>query len=274
MTDESIEQSEVDNLASSKGWKPESDWEGNPTDWRPAREFLDRGELMDRISDQTRQLKTQNDDVAHLKATVKSLGDHNRKIAEKEYEKALKDLKGQKAKALEAFDHETVVDIDDKIDDLKDTKAAVEKVKMVPPPQPQADQTPREVTDWITKNNWYKEDIILRGAVDSLSNDYLERNPNAREHIPEVLSYIDKKIREEFPHKFDKQQRRPTATTEPGESVARTKVNSKNSKHTKKDLNDMQRTFCKTLVEEGALTEQEYIDQIAELGDLDIQRGI
>lgn len=274
MTNESIEieefeYSDVEVKAMDKGWRPESEWSGANIDWRPAKEFLDRGELMDRISDQTKQLKTQNEDITTLKSAVKSMGDHNKKIAVKEYEKALKELKSQKAAALESYDHATVVELDDKIDDLKAAK--VEPKQEVTEP---ANQMHPEISTWIDKNTWYRDDIVLRGAVDSLSMDYIEKHPSAKDNVREVLDYVDKTIRDEFPHKFDKQQRRPAATSEPGEPVARTREKGKNSKNTKQDLNEMQRTFCKTLVAEGALTEQEYIDQIADLGELDKQKGI
>ena len=92
MTEEvvdNIESTTLEDKALDKGWRPEDEWTGEPDQWRPAKEFLDRGELMDRISDQTRQLRGQKDELAKVQTALKEMGNHNTKIAEKEYDKAM-----------------------------------------------------------------------------------------------------------------------------------------------------------------------------------------
>jgi hypothetical protein len=82
-------------------------------------------------------------------------------------------------------------------------------------------------------------------------------------------------MKEEFPHKFGEktsQRRRPTATSEVGEPVSRS---TGKGKYTARDMNGMQKKICRTFIEAGAFkTEQEYVDQLVELGEIDKQKGL
>jgi hypothetical protein len=49
---------EIEQRASSRGWVPKDEWDGDPEEWRPAKEFIDRGELFKKIEDKIEQLKT------------------------------------------------------------------------------------------------------------------------------------------------------------------------------------------------------------------------
>tara|TARA_R110002051_G_scaffold291216_5_gene355143 strand:+ start:834 stop:1667 length:834 start_codon:yes stop_codon:yes gene_type:complete len=260
--------SPLEEKALDKGWRPEDEWSGEADQWRPAKEFLDRGELMDRISDQTRQLRGQKDELATIKTALKEMGTHNSKIAEKEYDKAMLDLKSLKVQAMEVDDYERIVDVDEQILELKEAKKEVVET-------PVARETHPEIESWMAANQWYGRDVIMRGAADSISQEYMNMNPEARDNPKDVLEYVEKVMREEFPHKFGEkpaQRRRPTVTSEVGEPVARS---TGRVKYTSRDMNGMQKKICKTFIEAGAFkTEQEYVDQLVELGEIDKQKGL
>ena len=267
---ENIESTPIEDKALDKGWRPEDEWTGEPDQWRPAKEFLDRGELMDRISDQTRQLRGQKGELETIKTALKEMGDHNSKIAEKEYDKAMRDLKSLKVQALEIDDYERIVDVDEQIQELKETKKEpVEEKKTTPEMHP-------DIEVWMKDNQWYGRDVIMRGAADSISQEYMNMNPGAMDNPKEVLKYVEEVMREEFPHKFNEgtptQRRRPAATSEVGEPVARS---TGKEKYTARDMNSMQKGICKTFIQAGAFkTEQEYVDQLVELGEIDKQKGL
>ena len=46
----------VEQRALDQGWVPQDEWQGDPDDWRPAKEFIDRGELFRKID----ELKNEN----------------------------------------------------------------------------------------------------------------------------------------------------------------------------------------------------------------------
>ena len=268
VTEKIVDATPIEEKALDKGWRPEDEWTGEPDQWRTAKEFLDRGELMDRISDQTRQLRGQKDELENIKTALKEMGTHNSKIAEKEYDKAMLDLKSLKVQAMEVDDYEQIVEVDEQIQELKEAKKEVGATPAAPTVHP-------DIETWMSENQWYGRDVIMRGAADSISQEYLNMNPEARDKPKDVLQYVEKVMREEFPHKFDEkltQRRRPTATSEVGEPMARS---ASKGKYTARDMNSMQKKICRTFIEAGAFkTEQEYVDQLVSLGEIDKQKGL
>lgn len=254
--------SDIEVEASEKGWVPEKEWDGDPKDWRPAREFLDRGELMDRISSQTKQLNQYDAKIQTLETSLKQLTEHNKKVAELEYSKAMSDLKKQKADALDVGDHTAVVELDDKMSELKQSKQETETLEQAP----QSPQGPHpEVTAWMTENTWYNTDMALRGAADAIANQFLALNPAAESTPSVVLTHVSQQLLQEFPEKFGKRIR-TNATVEPSNTGSRKNTKGK-SKWSKGDLNEMQLGIMKNICDEN-FSEQDYINQLGELGEI------
>lgn len=255
--------SDIELQASEKGWVPEKEWDGDPEEWRPAKEFLDRGELMDRISNQTKQINQYDSKIQALEANLKQLAEHNKKVAKLEYDKAMEELKKQKASALDLGDHTAVVEIDDKMSDLKETKKETETLETQEPVQ--ATGPHPEVTAWMADNTWYNTDVALQGAADAIARQYLATNPAAEGTPAVVLNHVKEQIVKEFPDKFGTRTR-PSGTVET-QSTGRTKTRGK-QRWTKADLNDMQKAVMKEICSEDGLKESDYIQQLGELGEL------
>ena len=83
------ELSPTEQKAMEAGWVPQDQWEGDPDQWRPAKEFVDRGELFKKIEDQNRTIK-------EFKRALDDLKGHHAKTRETEYARALQVLKSQK----------------------------------------------------------------------------------------------------------------------------------------------------------------------------------
>ena len=117
--------------------------------------------------------------------------------------------------------------------------------------------------------------IPPRNAESEISQEYMNMHPGAMENRKEVLEDVERVMKEEFPHKFSgdtTQRRRPAATSEVGEPVARS---TGKEKYTSRDMNSMQKKICRTFIEAGAFkNEQEYVDQLVELGEIDKQKGL
>ena len=260
-----IELSPAEEKAMASGWRPEEDWEGDTDDWIDAKTFNRNGEFMSRIQHQTKQMASQASELETLKAGMKSLGEHNKKIAEQEYKNAIASLKKERVSAREEDDHIAVDEINDKIDDLKETKREMDSSPSEEMHEAAQDVAPNPAfVEWSSKNDWYQNDVGLRGAADAVGMEYADSNPGAP--IEDVLQYVSKKMKEEFPSKFGNvRQSSPSSVTEPSGVSKR----GKKSKHTPKDLNDEQRQFAKMFVETGAFeNEQEYVDSLAKSGEL------
>jgi len=255
---------QIEIEAGEKGWVPQTEWEGDPTQWRPAKEFVDRGELMDRISSQSRQLNTFTSEVDSLKAALGELGEHNKKIAEAEYAKAMKHLKSQKAEALQYGEYDKAVDIDEQLVDLKESKKEIE-VAEAQQPQASSQQVHPDVTEWMDKNSWYNEDMMMQGAADAVAKMYLGKNPAAESNPKEVLDHVSSELSKEFPDRFGGQRRRPAATTDSSNG----RTGKSKSRHSMSSLTPDQRKIASTFAKSGIMTEQEYVDQLVALGEVE-----
>ena len=256
----------AEEKAMASGWRPEDEWDGDPDDWVDARTFNRNGEFMSRIQQQSKQLSTSASEIEELKNAMKALGEHNKKIAEAEYNKAIKALKKEKVAALEEEDHESVVEIEDKIDELKESKKEMDSRPTQELEKPPADVAPDPLfVEWSNENTWYNNDTVMRGAADALGMEYADRNKGAP--LADVLDYVTKQMTNKFPQEFgNKRKREPSPVTEGSASGSK---RGKKAKFTEKDLSDEQKQFAKMFVDTGAFDSvQEYVDQLVESGDL------
>lgn len=265
LENEVILAAEVDHaaeLAKQQGWRPLEEWEGNPEEWVDAKTFNQRGEYMDRIKTQSSLIKKLEKKLATHETTLKELAEHHKRVADIEYKRALDDLKGLKKEALELGDHGKVVEIDDKIQDLK-----AQPVK--PEPAQNAQEMHPDVMDWIEQNPWYEEDAVLAGAANGLVGDMIRRDPSLQGRVREVLEKVTTQLKEEFPNKFGKKVRMSTVTES---STSDTKQSA--PKYTARHLNADQKQIAKRFIAAGAIKSMdEYAQQMAEINGLDAQRG-
>lgn len=243
--------SKAEEKALARGWKPKDQWDGDPDEWRDAQSFLDRGEFLKHISDQNKQIK-------ELLAGQRAMAEHNRKLAEVALREQLTELRAQKKQALENNDADAIVEIEAKIDEVKDkvaeTKAvevregAAGGVNLTPPP---------EFQQWVERNGWYAQNSEMRDFADALGTAYARNNPGKTPI--EVLSHVERKVKQAYNLGTNPNRERPS-TVEAGTGTR------KASKQTVTDndveLTDTERKVMQTFISQGLLTEAEYKKQL------------
>jgi hypothetical protein len=232
--------SAAEQQAMEQGWVPQDEWEGDPEQWRPAKEFLDRGELFKKIEDQNRTIK-------EFKRALDDLKGHHAKTRETEYARAIQALKAQKIAALEEGDAAAVVKLDDQIDLVKDEQSKLKQAAN----EPQQDQPNPEFTNWVDKNKWYETSQPMRAYADALGRDlaYKGLTPS------EVLREVEKQVREEFPQKFRNANR-----DKPGAVEGSTNKGGKSGGEI--TLSDDERRVMQRFVRTGVMTEKEYMAEL------------
>ena len=149
--------SAVEQKAAEQGWVPQDQWEGDPEQWRPAKEFLDRGELFKKIEDQNRTIK-------EFKRALEDLKGHHAKTRDVEYKRALETLKAQKVQAIEEGDAQSVVKLDDQIDLVKEEQRKLATQAQEPSPS----ELNPEFVNWVDRNKWYERDENMKIFADAL----------------------------------------------------------------------------------------------------------
>lgn len=185
--------SEIELKAIDQGWIPKEEFDGDPSEFIDAPEFVRRGELFEKIERQSKELKA-------LRQGHEALRKHHLKVKETEYERALKTLRAERKQAMINGDTEHALALEEKIDDLQaDKKLLVEEARQAEIDE--EDSYTPQFQSWVERNTWYETDDVMRGAADALG-----KKLHAQGNSPErVLELVEKEIRKEFPHKFQRQ---------------------------------------------------------------------
>lgn len=194
--------SERETHAMSFGWMPKDKWVeqgGDAEDWRPAKDFLERGEMIGKIRSMTKEVQDTQKAIRHL-------SQQNTKIYETGYTQAITDLKAERKEALAEGDLVKADEIGDKIDMAKEELAKVKKQAELPKTQ----QVDPEHVAWVQQNPWYNDPVMMKFA-DALAREYVHVNEGQVEPT-DVRDYVAKTVRKEFAHRFNNSQVRGAQT--------------------------------------------------------------
>ena len=242
-----VELSPIEVQASEQGWVPKDQWveAGNdPNDWRPAKEFVDRGELYKTIHSTRRELK-------QAQAGLSALQKHHQYVFEKAHRQAINDLRTERRLAVREDDFDRVEQIENQIDEIQDahekekqTLANEQAVVAQAGPHP-------DFQVWVDRNSWYMSDPELQEFADVVGIVYAKKNPNVAPAV--VLKHIEDKVRKQFPDKFGVKKAAPSPTA----SVDRT------SRKVGKgaddvELDDNETAIMQDLVRNKVMTEAQY----------------
>lgn len=248
---EAPQPTESELAALNKGWKPKDEWEGEDSDFVSAAEFNRRGELLGKIVNQNRKLQQLEDAVENMKG-------HHEKVREREYERALSSLKSRKKEALDNEEHDTVIEVDEAINDLRQSQETDNQAQNQP-------ATSATFNSWAGDNSWYNSDQELTPIADGMARSFVSRNQNVSEQ--EVLDHVSKEIKARYPERFGiPPVRRPKAAAVEGGRASPSRRGS--AKFTVKNLDSSQKEIMRNLVRAGALTEEQYIKDLVDIGEL------
>lgn len=230
-----------ESIAREQGWRPKEEWEGDPAKWVSAETFIAKGELISKIESLGKKLKDSE-------KAIQLLSEHNKKIKEKEFQRAVEYLKGQKKIAYENGDVDKIIEIDDKIAEVKtqqkEITQEVQKTEQEPIP---------EFIAWKEKNPWYGFDSEMTADADMFGNAYAANNPNKSPE--EVFNYVTTKIKKIYKDKFENPNRAKASPVEGG-------GRRQESKEDSVELTDVERKAMNTFIRMNLMTKEEYIKQL------------
>ena len=215
----------VEQKASTMGWKPKEEWEGDPNEWRSAKEFVDRQSLFDKID----SLKST---IWELKKDYKNVFDKVSQSERARYDSEIAQLKAERKQAAKEGDTEKVVEISERLE-----------VAQAAPPQPQTNTQGPDPTfeTWVKENSWYNTKPNLKEDADDFGIAYKTKNPNAT--FQQVLDHVTKKVKEL--HKDEFATKKPAASAvESGTGIPAKKA----VKVSEADLSDMEKQVMNNFV--------------------------
>ena len=256
--EEEVVISPTEQIARDQGWVSKEEWveEGKDEDaWRPAKEFVDRGELYKSIHQTKRELK-------QTQATLTALQKHHAFVFEKAQKAALEELKREKRAAIQNEDFQTLTKVEEKIDELTEQQQQEKDAflrEQLATTVPTQGQHPDFVA-WTGKNSWYHDDEELRDYADFKGIKYTQKNPGV--DPKEVLDYVEKQVRKQFPEKFGTRKTAPNPVTKVDKTAAAGRKAEADI-----ELTETEQDIMKELVSSGVMTREKYISELKKIKD-------
>lgn len=236
---------EVETKARSMGWVDKSEFRGDPDKWRPAEEFVERGENM--VPLLRSQVKRQEREIAELKQTMQQFADYHSKTEQRALEKAFATLKEQQAAAVAAGDGAAFVKVGEQIDELR--KEAESKKA---PAQAERAPSEAEFNEWLSRNTW-ANDVKLQNIGKGIADALVADGETARG--VDLLDLVSKEIKQRYPEKFENPRRNGASSVEGAGSAPR-----KGGK-SYADLPPEAKAACDRFVKQGLTTKERYVKQ-------------
>lgn len=245
----------IKDRARKLGWKPKTEYDGDPAEWRPAKEFIERQSFFDKIKSVKDDLYQSRRENKQLQKDLAMIKEYVQNMSKIERERAIAELQNQKAAAVQDANVDEVRRIDAQIDTIRDTKVAATEVKDVP------QGPPPEFYEWTGRNKWYDDDAELRAEADDFGMGIMRRNPGLP--VGEVLRQVEVKIKKMYPEKFPSQTKRPAAQAVESGGVQNSGTPRGKGKLTVSDLDEMQRKAMDAFVKRGVLTQEQYLESLS-----------
>jgi hypothetical protein len=244
---EQNEPSPVEIEARASGWVPKEEFHGDEYKWVDAGEFVRRAPLFQKIDLQTRELK-------ELKKGLEALKQHHAQVRDTEYKRALEDLKAAKKDAFIEGDADKIVEIDDKLEAVKDAQrkfAAEQATEAVRATDPEVIHP--EFAAWTRRNTWYETSKPMKAFADALGIELRASGMSPSD----VLKQVESQVKEEFPQKFRNPNRDKAPAVE-----GTSKGGGKSQASGEASLSDDERRIMNSIVRTGAMTKEQYIAEL------------
>ncbi len=184
----------IEDRARAMGWKPQSEYRGDPRRWTDAATFIAHGEeelpilrdqnrrMSERLARNEGQMATMQKSLTEQAQAVKDAIALARRADEAGYQRALRELKAQEREAASTGDVETFDQVQEQIKALETTRAAVEAPAAPvedPPAAPPPQALAPEINAFIRENaDWFNDATrpYLRDAMIAMHNAVIKED--------------------------------------------------------------------------------------------------
>ena len=246
---------EVIKEAEVLGWVPKEKFRGNEDDWIDADVFVKRGKEINPILRKNNEilfqkLSAKDAEIAQIRADVEEFKKYHNETEERVYKRALADLKAAKKEAMEEQDHDSVIEIDEQIADLKDSKKTVTSVE----PERVVSTIDPVYSQWEIENQWVVNDTDLAKAAEKAAEFLRIRGDSSVGRT--FLEKVTAKVKEAYPEKFGNINRDRPALIENGGGGSRP-----SGSKTYSNLPAEAKAACDRFVKQGMMTKEEYLKE-------------
>lgn len=213
------------------GWKPLSVFRGDPSQWRPAKEYLARGdEVLPFVRKQRDKLATDNEtlkrrmdelqqeirngdgrhagELADLRQRMDELLDYSRRAKQEGYEEAKREILARSREAVAGGDLAAYDDAQRELAELdrSDATPPPQRERKNPVPEPKNRIDPA-IDDFMASNPWFNSDADLNKQMIAEHNAIIARSPGMP--VAQQLEQAKDVVMRNNPVKFGIDPQRP-----------------------------------------------------------------
>lgn len=231
----------IEDRAKEMGWRPLSEFKGDESRFVDAETFVKKGEeVLPIIKANARKAEAE---LADMRATFAEFKKYHSQTEQRAYQRAIRDLEERQAEAVEANDLKSVRAITKEIADLsKDVRTDDDGNPY------QSPDHAKTLNAWKGENPWFGSDSVMTAAANAVANELEQSGVKGAEQLAEVA----KRMRAEFPHKFENANRKTPAAVE-GSTPTR------KAGKCASDLPPEARAQMQKWVKSGLLTEKQFL---------------
>lgn len=206
--------SDVEEKAAKMGFIDKEAWVSqgkDPEKWRPAEEFVERGEnIVPIMRDRIDRLEKELEVISKLNKTeLDRVKKDSYDRATREYDEKLKNLNKQKFDAIQDGNVEEFQRVEGQISNLKRPEEPVNEPIHNP-----------VFEDWSKKNDWYAPDIGNIGNADReltiFANGVGATIAGQKLPAEQFYAEVERQVKAAFPHKFENKHRAEAGIAEGG----------------------------------------------------------
>jgi len=246
--------SDAEQRAYDKGWRPKEEFHGDPEDWRPAKEWLERGEIFERMRHISKE-------AYEAKNALNSVYQEFMKYRETAYKQALEDLKSERKQAWNEGDYDKVEKLEEQIDKTKEQQAverarAMAKAKEQQQTQNQIDP---DVQAWIDRNKWYTEDKEMRAYADATANIFAEEHKRLGQPVDpfKLQAHVESSVRKLFADKFRKGP--PSPDSQGSRQQSGSNRTTDKYAQVERNMSEEELKIMNTLVKHSGISKEQYM---------------
>lgn len=253
--------------AALQGWVPRDQYVGDPSKWVDASTFIDRGKKFNHnLQREVAKLTAQVQSFEGTKEAFRKFHEDTLAAKDVELQEAISALRIQRSQAIRDGDDEGAIQMEDRIDLLKEQRKEVKAIPtQVPTAATATGPNPEDpvLLEWIEDGNkWFTEDPKLRDYAVSLGEELIKSNNHGGKKGRAFLDLVAERMAEEFPRRF-----KPKTAPAPGGKQSQVEGGAGASNTTaatgraksEADLPEEDRNLMKQFIKEGYVTKEAFL---------------
>lgn len=188
----------AEERAKAQGWRDKDEFSGKPEDWRPAEEFLERGEkilpiLQERFGKLEKDFANKADQLDRVTGKLSKFAEFHKGTYKRAYENAKRDIENRMQLAEQEQDF---AGYKQAAEDLKQVEQDIGTIDT----EPDAPETVPEFHDFKKANGWYDSDMPMTVYANFVADQLMGAEDIGSN--TEYYARIEQEVKRQFPHKF------------------------------------------------------------------------